>query len=50
MPRLTYAYRVATVMPSVAAASPAVSEVEEGMETSGNRRNQYILIIIIKID
>jgi hypothetical protein len=41
---------VGKLMPSVAAASAAVREFEVGMKKCGNRRNQYILIIIIKID
>jgi hypothetical protein len=41
---------VGKLMPSMAAASVAVRKVEVGMETRINRRNQYILIIIIKID
>lgn len=50
MPRLTYAYSVGRLMPSAAAASAAVRDWEGGMETCRNRRNQYMLIIIIKID
>jgi hypothetical protein len=50
MPRLTYAYSVGKLMPSVAAASVALRNVVVGMGMRRNRRNQYILIIIIKID
>jgi hypothetical protein len=37
-------------MPRAAAASVALRKLEVGMEMWRNRRNQYMLIIIIKVD